>query len=177
MRRLIVFICSILTYSIISNFCNAQADSKKNSTGNEATTQLNNRVLGKSRTFIFSYAGAVQGLSSGEEARVWLPVPPKTIEQDVEVISRKLPADGSVYVEKQYGNRMLYFKAQADAKGTVPFEVGFRVTRREVTTDFKANVTLAARPTDSVSRFLQADHLVPVGGRPLELLKRQNATR
>ena len=55
--------------------------------------------------------------SCWEEARVWLPVPPKTIEQDVEVISRKLPADGSVYVEKQYGNRMLYFKVWCGCEG------------------------------------------------------------
>jgi len=45
----------------------------------------------------------------------------------------------------------------------------YRVRRKEVTTD--NNVTLTPRATDRLSRFLEADKLVPVGGKPLELIK------
>ena len=133
--------------------------------------QADAKVLGKSRTFLFTYAGAVNDLKPGQEVSIWLPVPPKTLEQEVEVVARKLPANGSVHGEKQYGNMALFFKAKADPSGAVPFEIVYRVTRREVATDYRANVTLETRPTDKVSRFLEADHLVPVGGKPLELLK------
>ena len=137
----------------------------------EAATQTDSRVLGKSRTFLFTYAGAVKGLLPGQEARVWLPLPANALEQHVEIISKKLPANGTFYEEKQYGNKMLYFSATADKGRTVPFEVVYRVTRKEVKTDIKANATLEPRATDRVNRFLEPDKLVPIKGKPLDLIK------
>ena len=73
--------------------------------------------------------------------------------------------------KKEYGNKALHFLAKADKKGMVPFEITYRVTRREVKTDVKANATLQPRATDKVSRFLEPDKLVPITGKPLTLLK------
>lgn len=129
------------------------------------------KILGKSRAFLFTYAGALKDLKPGQEAEVWLPVPVSTTEQEVEISSKTLPADGSFSQEKEYGNKALHFKAKAGKDGTIPFEVTYRVTRREVKTDVKSNATLQPRPNDKIERFLQADKLVPITGKPLELIK------
>src|SRR5262249_19705231 len=88
-----------------------------------------------SRTFTLPYAGAVTGLQPSEVARVWLPVPPSNGDQDVRVVETVTPVGGKdrkVAKEATYGNEMLYFEAKADSEGKVPFEVTYRVTRREV---------------------------------------------
>jgi transglutaminase-like putative cysteine protease len=130
-----------------------------------------NPVLGKSRTFLFTYAGAVKDLKPGEQADIWLPVPQNTEEQQVEVVAKKLPADGIFHTEKQYGNEALFFPAKADERGQIPFEISYRVTRKEVKTDLRANRTVKPRATDQVKRFLEPDRLVPISGKPLELIK------
>ncbi len=122
----------------------------------------------KQRTFLFTYAGAVTGLKAGEKARVWLPVPPSNADQTVKREAQDLPADAKEGKDSQYGNAMLYFDAAADKDGSVPFSVTYKVTRREVRGAEKdrADDTL-------LTRFLQPDKLVPVEGKPLELLKGQ----
>ena len=51
----------------------------------------------------------------------------------------------------------------------MPLKVTYRVTRREVKADRSAVPEDAAK----LARFLQADAKVPVGGKPLELIKEQ----
>jgi transglutaminase-like putative cysteine protease len=130
-----------------------------------------NAILGKTRTFLFTYAGAVKDLSAGQTVNLWLPVPGSTLEQDVEIVAKLLPTNGSFFQEKQYGNKSLFFQVKADSQGKVPFAVTYRVSRREVKSDVQANVTLKPRVTDDVSRFLEPDRLVPIKGKPLTLLK------
>jgi transglutaminase-like putative cysteine protease len=122
----------------------------------------------KSRTFTFTYAGAVTGLRPGEAARVWLPLPPSNGDQDARLLGRELPAEAQTAREPAYGNDVLYFEAKADANGEVPFEVVYRVTRREVRSE-----SAVAAPVDAatVARYLKPDALVPVDGKPLELIK------
>jgi transglutaminase-like putative cysteine protease len=118
----------------------------------------------RSRTFEFIYSGTVTGLSAGAEARVWLPIPPSNTDQTVKIIAQDLPAKGAVDREPLYGNRVLYFQAKANQDGEIPFTVKYLVTRNEVT----------ARPIEEgepLERFLQADALVPLEGKPLELIK------
>ena len=122
----------------------------------------------RSRTFEFTYAGAVTGLPPGQAARVWLPVPPSNGDQDVTVLAEELPAEGKVATEPRFGNRVLSFEARADDAGRVPFRVVYRVTRREVR---GASDKAMAEELAALEKFLQSDALVPVGGKPLELLK------
>jgi len=121
----------------------------------------------KSRTFLFTYATTVTGLAPGKVARVWLPVPSSTTEQDVQVEAKELPPGGHLNTEPTYGNWVLHFEAKADDKGSIPLSVTYRVTRREVVTDAgregKGGTVLA--------RYLQPDAKVPVGGKPLDLIK------
>ena len=121
----------------------------------------------RSRTFLFTYAATVTDLEPGTKARVWLPIPPSTSEQDVKIESKELPAPGKIGKEAEYGNEILYVEAVADKDGKIPLKIVYRVTRREVQ-DEKRELT---EDEKQIARFLQADALVPIGGKSLELVK------
>jgi transglutaminase-like putative cysteine protease len=117
------------------------------------------------RTFEFTYVATVTGLKPEQAARVWLPVPSDSDEQKVEILT---PLGGAkLTTEKFYGNRMYYLEAKADAEGKVPLGMRFKVTRKEVRGANKE----VAEDMAKIARYLQADAMVPVEGKPLELLK------
>jgi uncharacterized protein (TIGR03000 family) len=123
----------------------------------------------ESRTFLFTYAATVSKLPAGKTARVWLPVPQTTPDQDVTIDKESLPGKSSVATEPLYGNKILYFEAMPDMEGNLAFSVTYKVTRREVRTGGGS----FRKPGDreNLDRFLEADKLVPVNGKPLELVK------
>jgi transglutaminase-like putative cysteine protease len=122
----------------------------------------------KSRKFLFTYAAAVTGLEPGKKARVWLPVPPTTEDQDVRIVSKEAPAEAKIDTEPKTGNRMLYLEAKADAEGKVPLKVVYEVTRRELKGESSRELE---EDMDALARFLKADAMVPVEGEPLEKIK------
>lgn len=127
---------------------------------------------GKSRTFLFTYAGAIKDLKPRQSANVWLPVAVSGPEQEVKIKSTNLPASSSkTSAEKQYGNTSIYFEANANDKGEIPFEIVYEVRRREVKTDIAANLVLKPAASENLTRFLQPDAKVPIDGKPLELIK------
>src|SRR5436309_2221102 len=128
----------------------------------------------RSRTFTFTYAGSVTGLKPGQQARVWLPVPPSNGDQEVTLLSQDLPAEAKEGAERRFGNRMLSFEAKADDAGRVPFRVNYRVTRHEVKGQ---SVKAMEEDLAALEKFLRADAMVPVGGKPLELIKGRELPR
>src|SRR5687767_15139692 len=70
-------------------------------------------AVAKQRDFLFTYAATVTGLAPGQEARVWLPVPPSNEDQQVAVERKDLPGEAAMTTESKYGNRILSFKAKA----------------------------------------------------------------
>ncbi len=120
----------------------------------------------KKRTFLFTYSGTVTGLKPGERARIWLPVPPTNDEQKVKLEEEELPGEAKQDRDPQYGNTIVSFEAAADKDGNVTFSRTYRVSRREV-----KGVRKDRADDDLIKRYLQADKLVPIGGKPLELLK------
>jgi transglutaminase-like putative cysteine protease len=124
-----------------------------------------------SRTFLFTYGGTVTGLAAGQNARVWLPVPPSNEDQNAALVSRQIPGNAQVHRDPKEGNGMLYFETKADADGKVPFSVTYRITRREVKEDKQAD------EEGSLARYLQPDSKVPVDGKPLGLLKGKTVPR
>lgn len=127
---------------------------------------------GKQRTFLLTYAGTIKDLKPDQEALVWLPMAVSSSLQDVTIASKNLPAPEKIGTDKEYGNKMIHFQARADKDGLVPFKVVYKVTRREVKTDAIANVTLKPKEKrDLLSRFLEPDALVPISGKPLDLIK------
>jgi transglutaminase-like putative cysteine protease len=127
----------------------------------------------KSRTFLFTYNATVKDLPPDKTARVWIPLAQSSPEQDVQVVSIDVPAavKASTGTDKQYSNKILYVEAKADKKGEVPVQVVFRVIRREVQTPGADKPPLPPGPADKIARFLEADARVPIGGKPLQLIK------
>jgi hypothetical protein len=116
------------------------------------------------RTFFFTYSGTISGIEPGKIARVWLPIPPSDADQQVELITRNLPAKGSIATEPRCGNSILYFEAPASSPGKVEFALKYRVSRREISTDHHSG----SRDADAL--FLRPSALVPVGGTPAKML-------
>jgi transglutaminase-like putative cysteine protease len=123
----------------------------------------------RARTFDFTYAATLTGLEPGAKVRLWAPVASASDDQDVEVVSREVRGEKGVptkvAAEPHYGNRVLYAEPRADAAGRVALKVVYQVTRREV------KGQTGPKEDPRLARFLQADALVPIGGKPLELLR------
>ncbi len=121
----------------------------------------------KSRSFLLTYAGAITGQEPGAMVKVWIPVPPTNDEQTVETVSKKLPEGAKLYKEPWYDNEMVYFETKAGADGSVPYEIVYKVTRKEI----RGLTETKAGDANKIARFLQPDELVPISGKPLELVK------
>jgi transglutaminase-like putative cysteine protease len=130
----------------------------------------------KSRSFRFNYRFRVKNIepsADGEDlVRVWLPCPSASDEQDVERLGAKAPAELSDHVERQFGNRILYFEMPAPASGAFDVDVPYQITRREV---LRGRVRPVAKPAELSPRertlFLRADSLVPTSGKAMKLLE------
>jgi transglutaminase-like putative cysteine protease len=121
----------------------------------------------KSRTFEFTYAATVQGLKPGQTARIWVPVPSSGEDQDVTLIEKQAPGGVRINREARYGNQIGFVEAKADA-GEVALKMVYRVTRREVRGETGRK---SEEDRERQARYLQPDALVPITGKPLELLE------
>jgi hypothetical protein len=119
----------------------------------------------KSRSFLFSYSATVTGLEPGTKARIWLPYPSASDDQDVSVDSKELPGKEQIGKETKYGNQILYVEGTAGKDGTIPLKVVYKVTRREVRGETGKDDKI------DVDKFLRPDAKVPTTGKPLDLLK------
>jgi transglutaminase-like putative cysteine protease len=109
----------------------------------------------------------VTDIKPGTRARIWLPVPSSNAEQDVTIESKELPGDPKIGKDELYGNRILYLEAEAGKDGTIPLKLTYRVTRREV----RGSSGDMTKDDKLIARYLKADALVPIAGKPLELIK------
>jgi transglutaminase-like putative cysteine protease len=124
----------------------------------------------KSRSFVFTYAGRVTDLKPGDTARVWLPMPVSNGQQEVSGASQHVPGEPQVTKDRQYGNTILYFEGKANGRGEIPFEISYKVLRREVKTDITGNLFVQPVKGEKVERYLEPDAKVPLTGRPQEVL-------
>ncbi len=122
----------------------------------------------KGRTFQLDYGVTVTGLKAGEKARVWMPVPTTSADQKVNLFPAGLPVGSFIEEEPKFGNRILSFETKADADGNAAHKVSYKVTRYEVKSNEDRDLKEDA---DRLFVFLQADAMVPVDGKPLDLLK------
>jgi uncharacterized protein (TIGR03000 family) len=121
----------------------------------------------KSRTFLFTYSATVTGLPEGKTARIWLPVPSAGPDQDVTIESTDdLPKGFKISDDKKTNNRYLFVEAKANADGQVPLAIPYKITRREVKGRSKDTTT-----AQQIARFLQADAMVPIAGKPVDDIK------
>jgi len=129
------------------------------------TAEADDEPQAKVREFQFTYEATVTGLKPGQEAHIWIPVAADTPHQEAKVTFKALPGKARETKEDTYGNRFYYIEANADSDGKIPLKVTYRVKRHEVLGDKKT------RDEKVVQRFLQADKLVPLEGKHLDLIK------
>lgn len=134
--------------------------------GIEATKYAN---PAKSRTFELTYGATVKGLSPGQTARVWLPIPRETRYQTVDVVERDVPGDATETRESTYGNQILYFDATADENGLIDFTTRYRITRREIRA-LRGDRSVTPPTEEDRRLFLSANNKVPLEGKHLTLL-------
>ncbi|MBO0700382.1 MAG: transglutaminase domain-containing protein [Zavarzinella sp.] len=119
----------------------------------------------KTRTFRFTYEATVTGLAPGQEARIWLPVPSTTDDQEILAIDKHFPTEPALNTETGLGNRMFYLSAKADADGTIPLEAVYTVKRKEVKGE--TDKTLH----DMLDQYLKFDPLSKPDGKQMRLLE------
>jgi transglutaminase-like putative cysteine protease len=127
----------------------------------------------RSRTFLFTYDTKVKDLPAGKQARIWILLPWSNPEQDARVETVNLPtgAKSTTVTEKEYGNHILYVEGKANDAGEIPIQAVFRVKRREVRTSGPHATLVKVAPEEHIDRYLKPDAKVPIGGKPLELIK------
>lgn len=127
----------------------------------------------KTRTFRFDYGFQVVDLPADARVRVWLPVPPDDQRQTVVELDRKLPCPAKRFKEPKYENSLLFLEPKAPASGQLDFSISYRVKRMEVRSQLTKDAAAKIEPQVR-KQFLSATSLVPVDGKPLELLKGQS---
>ena len=127
------------------------------------------RNVPSQRSFRFHYAVTVTELQPKSQARIWIPVAKSNAHQQVQLVQTNLPAEPQETVERTYDNKVFYFEASANESGEIPLEVVYEVTRTEVTPE-----TGHAYDKKHRDLFLQANRLVPIGGKPFELFIGEN---
>ncbi|HVL38900.1 MAG TPA: transglutaminase domain-containing protein [Fimbriimonadaceae bacterium] len=108
----------------------------------------------------FSYKATVPSLPDGAKTlNVWLPIPSDGPYQKVSNLKVESAGPHRITTEPKFGNRMVYFNAQAKA----PFEatVSFDVERSEI--DLRNGGGLKASSSE-LQAHLQPDAKVPIGG-------------
>jgi transglutaminase-like putative cysteine protease len=118
----------------------------------------------KSRTFDFTYEATVTGLQPFQPYRLWIPVPRSNEHQEVMLVEATNSNFARETREPKYGNSFYYIEGPANEKGEAFFKATYRVRRMEVT-----GPTRVPSPVES-EMFLQADQLVPVGGKAMTLI-------
>ncbi len=125
-------------------------------------------LIPKARTFDFTYHFEIKNLPTGaHNVRVWVPVATSNEHQIVKL--EKVSAPGAYHLERgpEYGDRMLYADLR-NPHSVEAFTLDYRVTRREYSEGDYASLLKfnsdSGRVPAALSRFLEADRLVPVTG-------------
>jgi transglutaminase-like putative cysteine protease len=120
----------------------------------------------KSRHFVFDYSFTVKISDPGKPLDVWFPVAQSDQFQQVKIISKTGDLPLKETTEPEYGNKMFYAHADKAEKAEYHFSVQYDVVRLEHLASASAKSTATKKELD---RFLQADKLVPITGKPAEL--------
>lgn len=121
----------------------------------------------KSREFLFTYQATVTGLKPGQSARIWLPVPSSSDDQEVAIVKQVSSVEGKIEKESKYGNQIFFLEPKANLEGNIVVAITYRVKRLEVRSALKGK---SDEKADS-GLFLKADEKVPIGGKGLSLIK------
>jgi transglutaminase-like putative cysteine protease len=119
----------------------------------------------KTRHFQFNYGATIVELPSDSQVRVWVPIPVNNSHQTIELKSCSVQEQLQRQPDETYGNLIGYFPLQAEQNGKASFNFKYLVTRQEASADGATELSESQK-----AGFLKANRLVPVDGRPTEIL-------
>ncbi|HAD57929.1 MAG TPA: hypothetical protein DCG12_01615 [Planctomycetaceae bacterium] len=117
------------------------------------------------REFVLKYQVTLGEVSS--PVQVWLPEPVSDEWQRVTLLSSNSPVPPKSGRESRYGNSMTWYDIR-EATGNIYLSRSWRIVRKEVKTQSSNKSHIAG---EDLKAFLQPGKLVPITGRPLELLE------
>jgi uncharacterized protein (TIGR03000 family) len=124
----------------------------------------------RTRTFYFKYAARIKDLQPGTRARIWIPIATSNPQQEVTIVEPIL-AECKMDHDPVYGNTIACFEGKARNDGTIPFDLTYKVRRKEILTDAAHGVLVPAAAGEALLRYVQGNARVPVAGKPLAFLK------
>ena len=117
------------------------------------------------RLYEFVYGAEVSDLEPGADIKVWFPVPFDNHFQKIDMVSTEIPGVLHINTGHQYGNKIGFFATAVPKTGRLAFTMKYRVERREARQD-GSSIDGATK-----EKFLRQNRLVPVSGKPLELIQ------
>ena len=125
-----------------------------------------------SRAFQFTSVVHVPALPAGaRELRLWVPLPYQDAHQSIAQLTITSPVTHRLERESEYGDRYAYFDVRGAKQGPFDIKLSFHAQRFE----YRVSLTPAqpSAPHLQVARYLQADRLVPLGGKIADLSREQ----
>jgi Transglutaminase-like superfamily len=124
----------------------------------------------KSRHFELNYSFSVRVTDPGKPLDIWFPIAQSNEFQQVKITSQSGDLPLKETSESEYGNKMFYAHADKADQAEYHFTVKYDVVRLE----HLAAVSVKKPASEKeLARFLQADKLVPITGKPAELAAEQ----
>lgn len=121
----------------------------------------------RQRNFSFDYGVTINGVTKGDEVRIWLPIPRNEHGvQNTKMVSSTLPGEGKETREEKYGNRMIYRSLKADSDEPISASVTYEIQRQEVK-GLEQPGKAPALGADRERLYLSANRRVPIKGIPL----------
>jgi transglutaminase-like putative cysteine protease len=120
----------------------------------------------KSRHFELDYSFTVRITDPGKPLDVWFPIAQSDKFQQVKITGKAGDLPLQETTEPEYGNKMFYAHADKANRAEYHFTVKYDVVRLE---HLAAVAVEHPASTRELARFLEADKLVPITGKPAEL--------
>jgi transglutaminase-like putative cysteine protease len=124
----------------------------------------------KTRHFTFEYTFTVRITDPGKPLDVWFPMAHSDQYQQIKILSQTADLPLEETYEPEYGNRMFHAHTAKADKPQYHFRVKYDVVRIE---HFAAASADAPASSAELTRFLEADRLVPITGKPAEIAQQQ----
>jgi transglutaminase-like putative cysteine protease len=124
----------------------------------------------KSRHFELNYSFSVRVTDPGKPLDIWFPIAQSNEFQQIKITSQSGDLPLKETTESEYGNKMFYAHTDKADQAEYHFTVKYDVVRLE----HLAAVSVKKLASEKeLARFLQADKLVPITGKPAELATEQ----
>jgi transglutaminase-like putative cysteine protease len=124
----------------------------------------------KSRHFELNYSFSVRVTDPGKPLDIWFPVAQSNEFQQVKITSQSGDLPLQETTESEYGNKMFYAHTDKADQAEYHFTVKYDVVRLEHLAAVSVKKPASAK---DLARFLQADKLVPITGKPAQLASEQ----